>query len=157
MHLPRSYLWTDTFFIRYFLYLHFKCYSLSWFPLWKTPIPSPFPMLTNPPSPDSLCWHPLHWGFEPSQDQGPLLSLMSNKGILCYICSQIHQSFHVCPLLSGLVSGISGGWGVLVGWYCCSSYGVANSSSFFIPSPNSSIKAPVFSIMVGCKHPPLYW
>jgi hypothetical protein len=26
------------FFIRYFLYLHFKCYLLSWFPLWKPPI-----------------------------------------------------------------------------------------------------------------------
>jgi hypothetical protein len=28
---------------------------------------------------------PLHWGIEPSQDQGPLLSLMSNKANLCYV------------------------------------------------------------------------
>jgi hypothetical protein len=27
-------------FIRYFLYLHFKCYPLSWFPLWKPPLSS---------------------------------------------------------------------------------------------------------------------
>jgi hypothetical protein len=30
---------------------------------------------------------PLHWGIEPSQSQVPLLSLMSHKTILCYICS----------------------------------------------------------------------
>jgi hypothetical protein len=29
----------------YFIYLHFKCYPLSWFPLLKCPIPS------HPPSP----------------------------------------------------------------------------------------------------------
>jgi hypothetical protein len=28
---------------------------------------------------------PLHWGIEPSQDQGPLLPLMPDKVILCYI------------------------------------------------------------------------
>jgi hypothetical protein len=32
------------FFIGYFLYLHFKCYSISWFPpSWKPHIPSPPP------------------------------------------------------------------------------------------------------------------
>jgi hypothetical protein len=32
------------FFIKYFIYLHFKCYPLSrWFPLWKPPISSPSP------------------------------------------------------------------------------------------------------------------
>jgi hypothetical protein len=30
---------------------------------------------------------PLQRGIEPSQDQGPLLLLLSNKAILCYICS----------------------------------------------------------------------
>jgi hypothetical protein len=29
----------------------------------------------------------LHWGIEPSQDQGPLLPSMSDKAIICYICS----------------------------------------------------------------------
>jgi hypothetical protein len=44
-------------FIRYFLYLHFKCYSLSLFPLWKPLIPSPFTLLTNSPTPASWPWH----------------------------------------------------------------------------------------------------
>jgi hypothetical protein len=35
------------FFFRYFLYLHFKCYSLSWFPLLKSPI-SPTPPAHQP-------------------------------------------------------------------------------------------------------------
>ena len=34
----------------------------------------------------------LHWGIEPSQTQGPLLPLMSNKAIICYICGQSHGS-----------------------------------------------------------------
>ena len=33
---------------------------------------------------------PLHWGIEPSQDQGPLLPLMSNKAIFCYICIMLY-------------------------------------------------------------------
>jgi hypothetical protein len=40
----------------YFLYLHFKCYPLSWFPLQKPPIPSPLPLLTNPSTPASWPW-----------------------------------------------------------------------------------------------------
>jgi hypothetical protein len=54
---------------------------------------------------------PLHWGIESSQDQGPLLPLMSNKAILCYICSWSHGSLHVYSLVGGLVSGSSGGTG----------------------------------------------
>jgi hypothetical protein len=42
-------------FIRYFLYLHFKCYPLSWFPFWKS-LPS-LPLLINPPTFDSWPWH----------------------------------------------------------------------------------------------------
>jgi hypothetical protein len=36
------------------------------------------------PFPTPLPCIPLHWGIEPSQDQGPLLSLMPKKAILCY-------------------------------------------------------------------------
>ena len=82
-------------FLEYLLYLHFKCYPLSWFPL-QNPHPIPLPLLLNPPTPASL---PLHWGIETSQDQGPLLSLTSNKAILCYICGWSHGSFHVYSLL----------------------------------------------------------
>ena len=45
------------FFIRYFLYLHFKCYTLSQFPLQKFPIPFPLPMFTNSPTSTSWPWH----------------------------------------------------------------------------------------------------
>jgi hypothetical protein len=31
--------------IGYFIYLHFKCYPLSWFPLCKSPTPFPLPLL----------------------------------------------------------------------------------------------------------------
>jgi hypothetical protein len=38
--------------------------------------------------------------------------LMSNKAILCCICSWIHESFHVYSLVDDLVPGSSGvtGW-----------------------------------------------
>jgi hypothetical protein len=45
------------FFIRYFLYLHFKCYPLSYFPLRKSPILSHLTLLPNPPTPTSWPWH----------------------------------------------------------------------------------------------------
>jgi hypothetical protein len=58
-------------------------------------ISSPKTLLFHPTSP-SLLTYPfqlpcpgitLQCGIEPSQDQGPLLSLTSHKPILCYICS----------------------------------------------------------------------
>jgi hypothetical protein len=64
-------------FIRYFLYLHFKCYPLSLFPLWKPFIPSSLPLHTKPPIPTPASW-PLHWVIELSQDLGPLLPLMTD-------------------------------------------------------------------------------
>jgi hypothetical protein len=66
------------FFIRYFLYLHFKYYPLSWYPLCKPSIPSTshcsptHPLLLSGPC------IPLQWGIEASQDQGHLLLKMTN-------------------------------------------------------------------------------
>jgi hypothetical protein len=70
----------------------------------KAPIPSlsscfyegvPPPTYPRPPP----CPHiPLHWGTKPSRDQGPLLPLMPNKAILCYIFSWSHGSLP-CILL----------------------------------------------------------
>jgi hypothetical protein len=56
---PLSHLSSDlNFFLRYFLYLHSKCYPLSWFPLQKKPlIPSPVPLLPNPTTPVTWPWH----------------------------------------------------------------------------------------------------
>jgi hypothetical protein len=48
--------------------------------------------------------------------------LIPDKAILCYICGWRHVYF----LVGGLVPGSSEG---LVGWYCCSSYGVAKLSA----------------------------
>ena len=134
------------FLIRYFLYLHFKCYPLSWFPLRKSSILSPTPCLpTNPlllPGPGI----PLHWGIEPSQDQGPLLPLMLGKAILCYICSWSHGTLHVYSLVGGLVPGRSGrsGWLILLFflWGC-------KLFQLLHPFSKSSIGVLVLSPMVG--------
>ena len=43
----------------------------------------------------------------------PLLPLMSNKAILCHICSQHHGSLHVYSLVDGPIPGSSRGSGLL--------------------------------------------
>ena len=79
--------------------------------------PYPFPPPPSPclyegafshthPLPFSHPGIPLHWGIKHPQAQGPLLPLMSNKVILCYICDWSHGSFHVYSLVGGLVPGI---------------------------------------------------
>jgi hypothetical protein len=57
---------------------------------------------------------PLLWDIKPSQVQGPLLPLMPDKVILCYICSWGLGSLHVDSLVGGLVPGSSGGSGWLM-------------------------------------------
>jgi hypothetical protein len=67
------------------IYFYFKCYHLSWFPL-KSP-------LSPTHSPCSPCHSfllsgpgiPLQWRINPSQDQGPTLTVMSNTATLCYL------------------------------------------------------------------------
>jgi hypothetical protein len=104
--------WLFCFLNRYFLYLHFKCYPLSWFPLQKPHILSPFPC--SPTQPILLTGPSIlqYWNLEPSQDQGPLLPL-TNKSILYYICSWNHESLHVYFSVGGLVPVSSGG----TGWF----------------------------------------
>jgi hypothetical protein len=99
-------------FIIRFLNLHFKCYPLSRFLLKnktkqnktkQNKTKQTKPNQTNKPKtlslPSPAAAHqpthsllpgpgiPLQWGIEASQDQEPLLRLMSNKVTLCYICS----------------------------------------------------------------------
>jgi hypothetical protein len=62
------------FFLGYFLYLHFKCYPLSCFPLQNPPIPSPLPLLTNPPTLPSWPWHSPILGHRAFT--GPMASLL---------------------------------------------------------------------------------
>ena len=40
---------------------------------------------------------PLFWGIKPSQDQGPPLPRMPDKGVLCYICSWT-MGYSMCTL-----------------------------------------------------------
>jgi hypothetical protein len=100
------------FFIRYFLYLHFKFYPLSPFLLQKSPYSTtPYPSLLTYPLLLPCSDIPLHYGIELSQEQGPIFSLMSHKAILCYICNWSHESHHVYSLVDGLVPGCSEGTG----------------------------------------------
>ena len=113
----------------------------------KTPIPFLLLLLTNPPTPMSCPGIPLHWGIEPSQDQGPLLPSMSNKVILCYIYSWSHGSVHACSLVGSLLPGISEvtGWFILLFllWDCK----IRQLLGFFFSS--SSTGELVLSPMVG--------
>jgi len=73
--------------------------------------------LHPPPTHLLLPHHPgiaLHWGIEISQDRWPLLSLMTDNTILCYICSWRHVSLRVFSLVGGLVRRSFGGSGGLI-------------------------------------------
>ena len=138
------------FVIRYFLHLHFKCYPFSQFPLRKPPISSPFPCSSTHPLPLPGPTIPLHWGIhQVFTGTWLLLPLMTHQAILCYICSQSHESHHVFSVVAGLVPGSSG---VLVSSYCCSSYGAANPFNSLGPFSSSFIGDPVLSPMIGCEH-----
>jgi hypothetical protein len=119
--LPNSPMWIIALlYYYYYYYYYYWIFSLFTFqvlspfqvPTAKPTIPSSFPCFYEdvlpptypllPPYP----WIPLHWGIEPSQDQGPLLPLMPNKAILCYICNWNH-GFPPCVL-----PGSSGGGGI---------------------------------------------
>jgi hypothetical protein len=63
---------------------------------------------THPLQPYHL-GNPLHWVIKPSQDQRPLLPLMSHKAILCYKCGWSHGTLQLYSLVGGLVPGSSGG------------------------------------------------
>jgi hypothetical protein len=102
--------------VRYFIFLIFFIYISNFIPFPHFPLKIP---LSHPPSPCSLTHPlllpcpgiPLHWVIKPSQDQGPLLLLMSHKAILCYICGWSLESLHMYSLLGDLVPGSSGGTG----------------------------------------------
>ena len=100
----RIFLLLDTFFTFQMLFPFLICPP-------KTPLSHPSsPFSPTHPLPLPCPGIPLHWGIEPSQSQGRLLSLMSHKAILCYICSWSHGSFHVYSLVGGLVPRNSEGY-----------------------------------------------
>jgi hypothetical protein len=101
---------------------YIKCYPLpSSLHHQQPPIPTSILLLQwgcSPIQPFPL--PPLHpripsqWGIDPSQGQGPLLPLIPDKAILCYICCWSHGSLYVYYLVGGLVSGNSPGSGWLI-------------------------------------------
>jgi hypothetical protein len=78
-------LWSLSFLIRYFIYLHFKCYPLSGFPsanpLFYPSLPCFYEGVSPPtyPLPPHCLSIPLYWVTKPSQDQRPPLPLMPDK------------------------------------------------------------------------------
>ena len=112
----------------------------------KNPCPIPLPPAHLLPLP--CTGFPLYWVIEPSQDQGPLLPLMANKAILCYICSWSHGSLHVYFLVGGLVPGSSRGtgWFILFLLWGCKPL---NSLGLF---SSSSTGDPVLCPVVGWEH-----
>jgi hypothetical protein len=87
-------------FIRYFIYLHFKCYSLSCL---LSPCTCKGAPPTHTPTLSSLpTYSPTlgYWAFT-----GPLLPLMAKKTLFCHICSCSNGLLHVCTLFCGLDFG----------------------------------------------------
>jgi hypothetical protein len=109
----------DNSFLLVILFIYIS--MLSPFPVSHLQTPYPIPLSPDSmrvlPASDPVPPHhpgiPLHWSIEPSQNQGPLLPVMHNKAILCYICIWSHGSLHVYSLVSGLVLGSSGGRGLV--------------------------------------------
>jgi hypothetical protein len=64
---------------------------------------------------------------------------MPKKAILYYICNWSYGSLYVYSLVGVLVRGSFGG---LIGWWCCTSYRVANPFSSFTPFLTPSLWTP---------------
>ena len=77
------------------------------FPLPFHPPSASMSMFPHPPTPMSLLWYLPTLGHQTSHDQGPLLSLMFDKDILCYVFSWSHGP-PLCLLASSL-SALGGG------------------------------------------------
>jgi hypothetical protein len=136
-----------------FLFIYFSC--VIPFP---SP-PSPKPLFHPPPPASMMVFHlPSHSSHSSldSPSLGHLSSLHGTKDFSSHWClsrpsSAIfgwsHGSLHVYSLVGSLDPGSSG---VLVGWYCCSSYGAANCFSSFSPFSNSlGTQCPVQSLVTS--------
>jgi hypothetical protein len=116
---------------RYFLHLHFKCYTQS--PLYPPPA-----LLPNPPTPTSWTWHsPVleHMIFTRPRASSPIDSRLSHP----LLHMQLETQFS----------------GVLVSSYCFS-YRVADPFSSLGTFSSSFLRGPVFHPIDDCEHPLLY-
>ena len=142
------------------MYLHFKCYPLSWFPLWNpaSHFTSPcflrvLPLLPTHSLPHCPSIHSPtlgHRAFRGPRPSPPIDAIQDHP----LLHMQLELWVPPC-VLGGLVGGLVPGssWG----YDCCFSNGVANPFSSFRPFSNSYIGVPVLSPMDGCEHPYLYW
>jgi hypothetical protein len=120
-------------FIRYFLYIHFKCCpKISLYPP-PPPCSPTHPLLLLGPG------IPLYWGIQSLQYQGASLPSDGRLG---------HLLLHIQLEIRAL--------GVLVSSYCCSTYRVAEPFSSLGAFSSFSIGGPVFHLIDDCEHPLLY-
>ena len=101
-------LFTPCFLVQFFSFLFIGFFLYTFQMLSPFPVPSTHPLLLP------LSGIPLQMGIEPSRDQGPVLPLIPDKAIFCYICSWSHGSLHVYSFVDGLVTGSSGSSGWLI-------------------------------------------
>lgn len=145
-------------FIGYSLYLHFRCYSLSWFPLQNPPILCSLPLLlwgfssTHPMASFRLSTLALPYSRTLSLHRTKGLPLQANKAILCYMCSWSHGSLHVYSWVGSLVPGSS----VVSGWLILLFFLWGSKTLLLLHSFNLSTGDPILRPRVGSKHPPLY-
>lgn len=103
------------------------------------------------PHPSTSAFPP--WkGIKSSEEQGPLLPLMSNKTMLYSICNWSHGSLNVYSSVDGLVSESSGVYGCLILYFVC----VANHFSPNSPLSNFHTEDQLLRTIFRCKHLPLY-
>jgi len=135
---PKGTFWacTNNFLFCWIFYLHFKCYPFSGFPSWNPLSHSPstcFYEGAPPPTPASPPWHFPTLGHQPFT--GPRASPPTNvwQGhplLLMHMAGAVGSS--TCTFW--LVVYSLGALGALVGWYCCSSYGLQTPSAQLVPS-----------------------
>jgi hypothetical protein len=149
-------------FIGYFLYLHFNCYPLSQFPLWKPPIPSPLILIlwgcspTHPPTPASQPSHSPTLGHRAFT--GPRTSSPTDV-------QQGHPLLHMwlelwvppCVLFGWWFSRWDlGGGGVWLLDIIVLAVGLQTPSAPSVLSLTPPLGIPMLNPMVGCEHMPLY-
>jgi hypothetical protein len=118
----------------------------------KTPYPIPLPLLSNTPTHASMSWHSPTlrlWAFSGLRASPPNDEHLGHPLLHMQLDLWIPACVHVGYLVLGTV-------GILVGSYCCSSYGTACSFSSFGSFSSSSIGNLVLSPVVGWEHPSMY-
>ena len=145
------------FFLGYLLYLHFKCFPFQVSPS-EPPYPIPLPLwgcFPTHPLPSSRTGISLHWGIEHPQAWGPLLTLVSNKAILCHICGQ-YMGLSM-PILWLVVQSLgTPGGGLWPVDPVAPSMGLQPPLAPSVLSPSPPLGTPVLSPLVACELPPLY-